>query len=99
MASKIYAVVVGAGPGTGAAVARKFAEAYPVVVLARSAETYSALVSEINEKGGLSFGVPTDVSNADSVKNAFQTIDERFGKDSSIAVSILVITNIKHPDH
>lgn len=99
MASKLYAVIVGAGPGTGAAVARKFAEAYPVVVLARTAETYSSLVSEINENGGSAFGIPTDVSNADSVKNAFQTIDEKFGKDSSIAVSISVITNKKYPDH
>lgn len=100
MASKIYAVVAGVGPGTGASVARKFSEAYPVVVLARTPESYNSLVTEINNKGGSAFGVPTDLSNADSVKNAFQTIDEKFGKDSSIAVSTFsVIINAHHLDH
>ncbi|RDW79473.1 7-alpha-hydroxysteroid dehydrogenase [Coleophoma cylindrospora] len=88
MASRIYAVIAGAGPGTGAAVARKFAEAYPVVLLARRAESYDKLVKEINESGGSAVGIATDVANADSVKAAFQTIDEKFGKDASCASAV-----------
>lgn len=31
-------------------------------------------------------GIPTDVGNADSVKKAFKSIDEKFGADASCAV-------------
>ncbi|CAG8959841.1 hypothetical protein HYFRA_00001750 [Hymenoscyphus fraxineus] len=88
MTSKIYAVIAGVGPGTGAAVARKFAEAYSVVLLARSAENYESLVGEINGKGGSAIGISTDVSSVESVKNAFRVIDEKFGKDASCAAAI-----------
>jgi NADP-dependent 3-hydroxy acid dehydrogenase YdfG len=86
MASRIYAVIAGVGPGTGAAVARKFAKTYPVVLLARKAESYDPLVSEIDVTGGSAVGIPTGVGNADSVKEAFKTIDEKFGNDASCAV-------------
>jgi NAD(P)-dependent dehydrogenase (short-subunit alcohol dehydrogenase family) len=86
MLSKIYAVIAGAGPGTGAAVAHRFAKAYPVVVLARKPESYANLVSEIKEQGGYALGISTDVSSEDSVKQAFQTIDKEFGDDASCAV-------------
>jgi len=33
MASKLIAIIAGVGPGTGAAVAKKFAASYPVVLL------------------------------------------------------------------
>ena len=90
MGSKLYAVIAGAGPGTGAAVARKFAAAYSVVVLARRAESYVSLVSEINASGGFAIGIPTDVSNADSIANAFQVAEKELGKDASCAVSIVL---------
>lgn len=81
-------MIAGAGPGTGAAVARKFAEAYPVVVLARRAESYASLVSEINASGGFAMGIPTDVSSAESIKEAFQFVEKEFGEDTSCAVRI-----------
>lgn len=86
MTSKLYAIVAGVGPGTGAAVAHKFAKAYPVVLLARKPESYNSLVDEIKAQGGFALGVSTDVSSEDSIKNAFKVIDQEFGQDSSCAV-------------
>lgn len=73
-----FAVIAGVGPGTGAAVARRFAKAYPVALLARSPENYESLVSEINKAGGKAIGISTDVSSQDSVKNAFDRIQREF---------------------
>ncbi|KAI9668101.1 MAG: hypothetical protein M1821_000921 [Bathelium mastoideum] len=74
-----FAVVAGVGPGTGAAVARKFASAYPVALLARKPENYESLVKEINSSGGKAIGISTDISNAQSVKDAISKIGKEFG--------------------
>ena len=68
------AIIAGVGPGTGASVARKFAASYPVVLLARKPENYSPLVEEIQKNGGWAKGISTDVSDAGSVKKAFEEI-------------------------
>lgn len=73
------AIIAGVGPGTGASVARKFAQTYPVVLLARSAENYEPLVAEIKKAGGNAVGISTDVSDAGSVKKAFERIKGEFG--------------------
>lgn len=81
-----FAVIAGVGPGTGAAVARKFASAYPVALLARSPENYTSLVDEINKSGGKALGISTDVSSESSVKSAFSEIKEKFGGECAAAV-------------
>lgn len=86
MASKLIAIVAGVGPGTGASVARKFAKAYPVVLLARTPENYESLASEINSSGGKALGISTDVSDAASLKNAVKEIKREFGSDVGAAV-------------
>jgi NAD(P)-dependent dehydrogenase (short-subunit alcohol dehydrogenase family) len=84
--SKAYAIIAGVGPGTGAAIAKKFAKAYSVVLLARSTSSYSSLEREINDSGGNAIGVSTDVSSPDSIKNVLKEIDARLGSDSTCAV-------------
>lgn len=75
MASKaFYAVVAGVGPGTGAAVALRFAKAYPVVVLARKPESYNDVVADIKKSGGKAIGISTDIADPESVASAFATI-------------------------
>lgn len=64
---KSIAIIAGAGPGTGSAIARRFAKAYPVVVLARSQSSLDPLVSDITQSGGSAMSVPTDVSNSSSM--------------------------------
>lgn len=87
MATNSIAVIVGVGPGTGAAVARRFATGYPVALLARSPENYEGLVKDINESGGNAIGISTDVSDETSVKAAFTKIDQEF-KSATIAAAV-----------
>jgi NADP-dependent 3-hydroxy acid dehydrogenase YdfG len=87
MASKLIAIVAGVGPGTGAAVARKFAASYPIVLLARSPESYESVAKEINGSGGQAIGISTDISDSKSVNDAFAKIEKEFGPDVSAAVS------------
>tara|TARA_R110002003_G_scaffold30_3_gene1817 strand:- start:15792 stop:16484 length:693 start_codon:yes stop_codon:yes gene_type:complete len=88
MASKLIAVVAGVGPGTGASVARKFAKAYPVVLLARKPENFESLANEINSSGGKALGISTDVSDASSLKHAVDAIKKEFGNDVGAAAAI-----------
>jgi NADP-dependent 3-hydroxy acid dehydrogenase YdfG len=89
MSSKLIAIIAGVGPGTGAALARIFAKSYPVVLLARKPESFNDLAKEINGNGGKAIGISTDVSNAESVKNAFTQIQSEFGAGVGAAVSNL----------
>jgi NAD(P)-dependent dehydrogenase (short-subunit alcohol dehydrogenase family) len=74
-----YALVAGAGAGTGRSVALRFAKAYPVVVLARNPSSYNAIVSEIQQQGGEAVGVTADTSDAASVKAAMESIKGKMG--------------------
>lgn len=89
--SQLYAIIAGAGPGTGAAIARRFAKSYTVVLLARSAGSYGPLEKEINDSGGKAIGIATDVSSLDSIKSAFGSIDKQLGANSICAVRTLLI--------
>jgi NAD(P)-dependent dehydrogenase (short-subunit alcohol dehydrogenase family) len=88
MASKLIAIIAGVGPGTGAAVARKFAATYPVVLLARNPDNFEGLAKEINSGGGKAVGISTDISDSQSVKNAVETIKREFGSDVAAAAAI-----------
>jgi len=87
MASKAFAIVAGVGPGTGAACARRFAAAYPVVLLARNPDNYNSLVEEINKNGGKAMGISADVSSEESMKSAFDKIKAEH-KDAPCAAAI-----------
>ncbi|CRG83828.1 hypothetical protein PISL3812_01184 [Talaromyces islandicus] len=86
--SKGFAIVAGVGPGTGASIARKFAKAYPVVVLARNPANYEGVVSEINSSGGKAVGISTDVADAASVSNAFNKITSELFPNTPLAAAI-----------
>jgi NADP-dependent 3-hydroxy acid dehydrogenase YdfG len=90
MASKLIAIVAGVGPGTGASVARKFAASYPVVLLARTPESYESLAKEINSSGGKALGISTDVSDEKSLKSALEAIKKEFGEEVGAAVCYLL---------
>lgn len=77
MANKLL-VVVGAGPGVGAAVARRFGhEGYDVAMVARSAEKLEQLTADLQAAGVTSAGSPVDVTDAEDLT---ATID-RLGRD------------------
>ncbi len=76
MASKFFAVVAGVGAGTGRSVALRFAQEYPVVLLARRPESYVDIVDEIKKSGGHAIGISTDTTDPKSVAAAFETIQK-----------------------
>ncbi len=87
MAGRSLAIIAGVGAGTGSSIARKFAEAYSVVLLARNPDNYAPLVKELNDAGGKAVGISADVSDAASVKNAFSEIARDF-KDVPLAAAV-----------
>jgi short-subunit dehydrogenase len=69
--NKPLALVTGVGPGTGAAIARRFSESgYRVAMLARDAERLAQLEREIPN----SIAVPCDVANYRELANVIQQI-------------------------
>ncbi|KAJ9611553.1 hypothetical protein H2200_004737 [Cladophialophora chaetospira] len=74
VSNKFYAVVAGIGPGTGRSVALKFAEHYPVVLLARKPESYQDVVAQIKKAGGKALGVSTDATDESALASAFESV-------------------------
>lgn len=74
---KRICVVVGVGPGNGAAISRRFAnEGYAVALLARTNEFTSQLAAEINHAKTFE----CDVSDPASIKFAFAQIKKTMGE-------------------
>jgi NAD(P)-dependent dehydrogenase (short-subunit alcohol dehydrogenase family) len=71
------AVVVGVGPGTGAALARRFAKGYRVALVARNAAYLKTLADEIRTGGGEALEAPADVGKISEVAGAFAAIREK----------------------
>jgi NAD(P)-dependent dehydrogenase (short-subunit alcohol dehydrogenase family) len=68
-------------------VALRFAQAYPVVLLARKPESYTDIVSEIKQQGGEALGISTDLSDTQSVASAFESIKNALpGKTLAAAI-------------
>ena len=73
------AVIVGIGPGLGAALVRRFAREYRVAMVARSADYLNKLSGEIRAGGGHAAGYPADVGVAEQVAAAFDKIRRELG--------------------
>ncbi|KAI4614863.1 hypothetical protein J4E80_006367 [Alternaria sp. BMP 0032] len=86
--SPLITIIAGVGPGTGASVARKFSQTYPVVLLARTPESFSSLAEEINKNGGKAIGIATDVSSSQSLSSAVSKMKSEFGDDVAAAAAI-----------
>lgn len=72
------AAITGATSGSGLAVAKLFAaEGASVVLMARGEDRLKALADQLGDRVT---GVVTDVGDPDSVRAAFATIGDRFGK-------------------
>lgn len=88
MSGKPIAIIAGVGPGTGAAIARKFASAYPVALLSRNPDTYTPIVDAINKSGGKAIGISTDVSDSKSVKLMVEKVKQEYGNNVKAAAAI-----------
>jgi NADP-dependent 3-hydroxy acid dehydrogenase YdfG len=73
---KPLAIITGVGPGTGAALTRRFHEGgYQVAMLARNAERLAALDAEMED----AFAVPCDVADSAALAAALAAIEARAG--------------------
>ncbi len=80
MSQPQVAVVVGVGPGLGAAVARRFARAgFAVGLLARDRERLAPFRAEIEKVGGRALSGAVDATDARSVTAAFTEVKRELG--------------------
>jgi len=77
--SKPVAVVIGVGPGLGAALARRFATNYAIAMLARKADYLKALAGEIRQTGATVWASSCDVSDPAQIAEAFRAIRKDLG--------------------
>ncbi len=73
-------VVIGAGPGLGAAAARRFGrEGHPVGLIARSAERLQAMAAELKSEGLTTAVEAADVTDEQALAAALGALRERLG--------------------
>jgi NAD(P)-dependent dehydrogenase (short-subunit alcohol dehydrogenase family) len=77
--NKPVAVITGVGPGLGAALARRFAAAYAVAIVARNADYLKALAREIRDSGSTALDLSCDVSDRAQIAEAFRAIRTDLG--------------------
>jgi len=76
MTDKPVAIVTGVGPGTGAAIVKRFsAGGFRIIALARSAELINRLAQELPDV----HAVTCDVSDESQVRTAVTDVKRRFG--------------------
>ena len=74
------AVVLGVGPGLGAAIARRFArEGFAVALMARREESVTEVRKEIEAAGGQALPISTDATDPASVRTTFERIRSELG--------------------
>src|SRR5919202_6838929 len=73
-------VITGASAGVGRATARAFArEGAYIGLLARGRDGLEGARRDVEESGGRALVLPTEVSDADAVERAADTIEREFG--------------------
>jgi len=74
------AVVLGVGPGLGAAVARRFAsQGFSLGLMARSSEKLTSIQTEIEKSGGTALSISADATDPASVISAFAEVKQKLG--------------------
>lgn len=86
MNSKLYAVIAGVGPGTGSAIAKKFAQSYSVVLLARNKSSLEPVAREITEAGGIAICAEADVTKRETIDDAIKSAERTLGDGSRCVV-------------
>jgi len=80
MAESGAVLVVGAGPGLGSAVARRFSKAgLAIAVSTRTQKTVDDLAAQINQTGGTSKGYVADATDEDAVISLFDRVERDLG--------------------
>jgi NAD(P)-dependent dehydrogenase (short-subunit alcohol dehydrogenase family) len=89
---KGVAVVVGVGEGLGAALARRFATAYRVALIARSAEVIERVAGEIRAEGGVAVPIQGDATVEAQIAATHERIRSALGP-----IDILIYNGGRRP--
>jgi NAD(P)-dependent dehydrogenase (short-subunit alcohol dehydrogenase family) len=74
------AVVVGAGPGLGAAIAHRFArEGFPITLIARNRDAAESIAARVRERGVPVLPLKADVTDEDALRSAIDQSVHEFG--------------------
>lgn len=80
MSHKPLLVIVGAGPGVSAGIARKFgSNGFRVVLIARTELSLQRSLEDLSRVHIESYGITADASDPDSIKTAFTQIENLYG--------------------
>ncbi|WP_152352880.1 SDR family NAD(P)-dependent oxidoreductase [Brachybacterium subflavum] len=80
--------IIGAGPGLGLAIARRFSQnGYSAALISRNREKLDALVSELAGEGLEAAGFVADAANPASIMTALEAARERFGSIDALEFS------------
>jgi NAD(P)-dependent dehydrogenase (short-subunit alcohol dehydrogenase family) len=86
------AIVIGAGPGIGASVSRRFArEGLPVAVLARSPATVEGTLETLADSGTDTLGLTADVTDESALRAALDEALDRFGAPEVLVYNAALI--------
>lgn len=85
-------IVIGAGPGVGLSVARRFArEGFPVGVIARSRSTVDWALSSLAELGASAHGLVADATDETGLRDALDQLVARMGVPEVVVYNAAVI--------
>ena len=83
MGQSKVAAIVGVGEGLGASVARRFArEGFTIAMMARSEDKLTKIQADVEKIDVKALSVAADVTDAESVKAAFEKINSELGAPS-----------------
>lgn len=86
------AIVVGAGPGLGEAIAHRFArEGLPVTLIARSRHSVSDIAERIRERNGTAMPVHADVTDEDALRSAIDRSVKEFGVPDAVVYNAALV--------
>jgi NAD(P)-dependent dehydrogenase (short-subunit alcohol dehydrogenase family) len=89
-------IIIGAGPGIGAAVARRFArENFSVALIARKQETLEPLLAELAAAGGDVIGELADAGDEQQLAHALTRIEEQQGVPTALVYNAAVVRRDK----
>lgn len=86
------AVVVGAGPGLGAAIAHRFArEGLPITLIARNRDAAEGIAARVREGGVPVLPLEADVTDEDGLRSAIDRSVEEFGVPDVVVYNAALI--------
>ena len=85
-------VIVGAGPGVGNHVARKFgANDFRVILISRNQEALDQYVGELSSEGIETYSVVANAASLESLTNAFDYIKQNYGSTDVLVYNAAIL--------